>query len=95
MPATSSIIFRRSSEVDFIRDAISPWRTMLNPFGSMPACAMSSRISCRVFVWSFILYIDCPVFLTVLLIVTSDVSMPKVLSELSKMSSTDASAEFL
>ncbi len=55
MPATSSIIFRRSSGVALTRDWISPWRTMLNPFGSTPACAISSKISCRVFVSLFIL----------------------------------------
>ena len=31
---------------------------MLNPFGSTPACAINSRISCLVFVCPFILYID-------------------------------------
>jgi len=93
MPATSSIIFRRSSGVALTRDWISPWRTILNPFGSTPACAISSRISCLFFVCPFILYIDCPVFLTVLFIVTSFESMANVLSELSNTSSTDASAE--
>jgi len=93
MPATSSMIFRLSSGVALTRDWISPWRTMLNPFGSIPACAISSSISCRVFVWLFILYTDCPVFLTILFIEISFVSMPNVLSSLSKVSSTIASAE--
>jgi len=55
MPATSSIIFRRSSGVALTRDWISPWRIMLNPFGSTPACAISSRTSCLVFVCLLIL----------------------------------------
>ena len=52
---TSSITFLLSSALIFTKAAISPWRTMLNPLGSIPACAKSSRSSCLVFVWPFIL----------------------------------------
>ena len=91
MPAISSIIVRLSSGCISMNLTISPCKVILYPFGSSPALPSSSNICCLVLVSLLILYIDCPLCLTILVIFTSSVSIGNSLLLLAKNMLTSAS----